>query len=267
MDNQTYGADDLNFMLSRLTTQGVSLFRYSDGDNPLLSLNDAVSSFTEPGVDFFNIDACKVVHDNTLDSFKISNGTAFMYDGSFISFEDNGYDLTPQVLALRKESDDTIWVYLYRDIPQNNINVILTTDDAQIDEEKSVILASINKNNEVFDLRTFSKTKIAPSSSNIVKIDETPQFIAFSSHTGATRLRATFKQVFDGAKYCYCYNQIFEIQKIATETGDELDYVHAPLASGEGLYVAFNLYNGELQLWATGALRGTNTLSSPLYIF
>ena len=50
MDNQIYGAEDINLIFSKLTMQGISLFAYDDGDNPLLSLNQAVASFVNPGV-------------------------------------------------------------------------------------------------------------------------------------------------------------------------------------------------------------------------
>ena len=55
MDNEIYGADDINFALSRLTTQGVSLFKYNDGDNPLVSLNNALAEMASPGVDLYNV--------------------------------------------------------------------------------------------------------------------------------------------------------------------------------------------------------------------
>ena len=33
MDDSVYGADDINKTFSKLTTQGVSLFKYNNGDN------------------------------------------------------------------------------------------------------------------------------------------------------------------------------------------------------------------------------------------
>ena len=117
MDNCLYGADDINQTFSKLTTQGVSLFNYTDGDNPLVSLNNAVSAHTMPGVEMYNTNACKVIYDTENEKFFISPGNAFMIDGSTITVDSEEYDITERVLEQRKSGIGDIWVCFNRNFP------------------------------------------------------------------------------------------------------------------------------------------------------
>lgn len=268
MDNTVYGADDINFALSRLTTQGISLFGYSDEDNPLLSLNNAVASLTESGVELYNTSACKVSYDSANNTFSILPGTAFMFDGSFISIDSEPYDITQSITEIRKSSENVITVYLYRNTPSNTIEIKLTDDSTQIDSEKSVILAEISNNNKILDKRTFAKSKIAPASSNIISTFQFSGCNPLAIHTGKQRLRATYTQIFEGAKYCFFAGEILEIQRIQTEDGTGLEFKQCVKAADDNrCYVAFNLINGSLYLWIYTPAANIHVYSSDIYVF
>ena len=77
MDNETYGADDVNAAFSHLVTSGVSLF---DGTKSLISeLDEAVSDTVNSGVDTYNEDSCKVVYENG--AYSVKPGVCFMPNG------------------------------------------------------------------------------------------------------------------------------------------------------------------------------------------
>ncbi|MDY3928592.1 MAG: hypothetical protein SOZ34_04420 [Clostridia bacterium] len=254
MDNCSYGADDINSVFSKLTTQGVSLFNYSDNDNPLLTLNEAVSSFTTSGVEYYNTKACMLSYtepdsNNLFGTFEILPGNAFMYDGAIITIDENKYNFTDTVRSLRQISDDDIYVYFYRDIAYNTIDIKVTYDTSQLEDQNTVLLGIINSENKITDKRTFATSKIAPCSSNIVlqnKIESGADLRQVD--TGAERLRYTITNVFPGAKYILGNNHLYTIQQIDTETGDELSY-DSVATQLNTLYVAANRVGTDLQIW------------------
>ena len=254
MDDCSYGADDINSVFSKLTTQGVSLFNYSDNDNPLIELNTAVSNFTNPGIEYYNINACMLSYtepdsDNTFGTFEILPGNAFMYDGSIITIDDNRYDFTDQIRSLRLLSDDDIYVYFYRNVPYNTIDIMVTCDTSQLENEETVLLGIINSENKITDKRSFATSKIAPCFGNIVIFGHTDTGVNVRPvETGASRLRFTFKNIFPGAKYFSIWNKCLTIQQIETVTGDELSYDEYPTEFAT-VYVAVNRVGPDLQLW------------------
>ena len=153
VDDVSYGADDINYALSRLTTQGVSLFKYTDGDNPLLSIENAIASYTNPGVDSYNGNSCKVVLNSAATRFLISPGTTFMPDGSFISI-DAQYDITDIVTKARAGSTNSVTVYFYRNVSGNTIDIRASQNAADADAKKSVVLAEISGSNVITDKRS-----------------------------------------------------------------------------------------------------------------
>jgi|GEM_PF-3755803 len=266
MDNTAYGAEDINYALSRLTTQGVSLFNYSDGDNPLIALNDAVAAIAEPGVEYFNTNACLVTYDSENSQFLIQPGTAFMADGSFITIEDNPYDITDTVNELRKSEEGTLTVYFLRNVSKNCIEIRVTASAPE--EENTVSLAQILSDGSVLDLRSFARSKIAPASGNIVTKLSQKAFSVKNSQKGASGLRAEFPGIFEGASYCFYGGIVTKIQRVATTDGSELELTRALYASEDSrIYIAFNMINGKLQLWVYTEAVGTTVYSSNIYVF
>lgn len=260
MDNSLYGADEINQTFSKLTTEGVSLFNYTDGDNPLVSLNDAVAGFIQPGIELYNVDACKVKYDKENDKFTIGTGNAFMIDGSSITIDSQDYDITQRVYELRKLNEGDIWVSFYRNIPENCIDIIVDTDDTYFNSEYSVPLAKISADNSVFDKRIYAKTKLAPCSANVINTVTVSCGQLISTDTGDMLKRAVIKEVFPGATKVYVAFNLHDIQRV--ESGEELVYKRAwPDRYGETHYVAFNMTDEGLEIWMkvfTGSTKADN---------
>ena len=272
MDNSSYGADDINKVFSKLTTQGVSLFNYSDGDNPLISLNEAVSNFVNPGIENFNPEACKVLYtpsekENTFGNFNILRGNAFMYDGAIITVDDDGYDISDEVRIIRQTSENDIYVYFYRNVPNNSVDVCVTVDDSLINAKETVILAKISGSDNVFDMRRFATTKVAPCSANVVIFGETNGFDLYRTDTGRKRLRMVIKDVFPGAKYVSNYSTVIPIQEVETENGEELEYTIFPQYDEEIIWAAFNRVGTDIEVWIYSEYSYYTQVFSRYFIF
>lgn len=272
MDNCSYGADDINKVFSKLTTQGVSLFNYSEGDNPLISLNDAVSNFINPGIEHFNPDACKVLYtpseqENTFGNFNILRGNAFMYDGAIVTVDDDGYDISDEVRIIRQTSEEDIYVYFYRNVPNNSVDVCVTIDNSLIDEKETVMLAKISGVDTVFDMRGFATTKVAPCSANVVLFGSTEGFTIYKSDTGIRRLRLVIKNVFPGAKYVSNYLNVASIQEVETENGDELEYALFPNGEGDIIWAAFNRKGTDVEVWMYSGYSSYSQVFLKYFIF
>ena len=270
MDNEVYGADDINFALSRLTTQGVSLFNYTgENDNPLVSLNDAVAAMASPGVEMYNTDSCKVAYDSSTEKFSVAVGTAFMPDGSLITVEDNAEDITDIIAEARESSTGTLNVFFYRNIQDNTIEIKAQDKETALDNEKTVLLAEVSADNNVMDMRTFSRTKIAPASGNIIQTIEVPYYKLRASDTNEMHMRKEFENVFHGASYCFYNGALVPIQKIDTTDGTELTYVICTQADPDDsrCYAAFNMKGTTLQLWLYTTTSYINAQACNAYVF
>ena len=251
MDNCSYGADEINQTFSKLTTEGVSLFNYTNGDNPLVTLNDAVKGFVSPGIEMFNIDACKVTYDKESNKFSISPGNAFMPDGSTITIDSEAYDITPKILELRKLNDDDIWICFNRNIPKNSIDISIDTDDTIFNSQDSVPLAKISPENSVVDLREFAKTKLAPCSANVINEVTINLGVLIYKDTGYKLRRTIIKNAFPGATKVFLNGVIRNIQKVDIDGGETLVYERAwPSGAPSDIMIAFNMTGEGLEIWA-----------------
>lgn len=270
MDNEVYGADDINFAFSRLTTQGVSLFNYTgENDNPLVSLNDAVAAMASPGVEMYNTDSCKVTYDSSTEKFSVAAGTAFMPDGSLITVEDNAEDITDIITEARESTTGTLNVFFYRNTPNNTIEIKAQDKGTALDNEKSVLLAEVSADNKVMDMRTFSQAKIAPASGNIIQTIEVPACKLRASDTNEMHMRKEFENVFHGASYCLYNGTLVPVQKIDTADGAELTYEHCTQANPDDhrCYAAFNMKGTTLQLWMYTTATYIDTQACNAYVF
>lgn len=266
MDNQVYGADDINLIFSKLTTQGVSLFAYEDGDNPLLSLNQAVSSFVNPGIEMYNGDSCRVIYDDENNAFKIMCGSAFMYDGSSIAINSEPYDITNLVSELRETCSGDIYVFFKRNTTQNTIDILVSDSEEDATGELCVPLARINSNNAVADLRKIAVSKIAPCTGNIIKdVPFTSQFIS-PYHQGTERMRGIIPNVFPGAtRVCVIFYLDGKISKIAflniqNVSGDnEGEIEYTDLNTYNSLHIGFNRVGTDLQIWIKSISAGVSS--------
>jgi len=245
MDNCVYGADDINNAFSKLTTQGVSLFNYSDGDNPLISLNDAVANYTGPGIEFYNVDACKLTYDSEQQKYTILKGNAFMVDGTIITIDDEGYDITEEVKLIRLNSDNDIYVSFYRNVAKNTIDILVLDNDLYAEDENNLPIAVIMGTDNILDKRTFAVSRVAPASGNIVHHF---YFGAIRVSNSTTKLYHTKEGIFPGAAYAMFMDMIIPIQRVATQSGEELEYSVYFGQLGD-LYIALNMTDDGLQLW------------------
>lgn len=142
MDNEVYSAQDINEHFGKLFSGGVALV---ESGNILADLNNMTEDIVDYGVLY---DACLVV--KTKDGYKISAGTAFMHDGSSITFDKNGYDFTA-------EEGKYWYVYLERNEPENRIDIIVSETKPS---ENIVLLAHIDTIGNVYDRREYAQLKI-----------------------------------------------------------------------------------------------------------
>lgn len=155
MDNEVYYAEDVNAMFANLTSEGVAL---RDSGNTLSNLNEAVSEVVSEGVASFP-DSCKLTVTDGV--YKIGEGVCFMPDGSVITFDENGYVVSPI-------AEVTSYVYIKRNDTMNTIDVIVS--DAEGDAD-SVPIARIEADGTIFDTRKYSRAK--------VKLDQAAQIENF----------------------------------------------------------------------------------------
>ncbi len=268
MDNCSYGADEINQTFSKLTTEGVSLFNYTSGDSPLISLDDAVKGFLNPGIEMYNIDACKVIYDKENDKFTISPGNAFMPDGSTITIDSEPFDISDQVNGLRKSSTDDIFICFYRNIPKNCIEISIDTDDTAYNSEYSVPLAKISSDNSIVDKREFAKTKLAPCSANVINEVTINLGTLTYRDTGYKLRRTTIENVFPGATKVFVNGVVVNIQKVDIEAGESLVYERACFPSGLiDVMIAFNMTGEGLEVWAYQSYNSTTPGNWNILIF
>lgn len=252
MDNCLYGADEVNQTFSKLTTEGVSLFNYTNSNNPLVALNNATEGFITPGVELYNINACKVMYDKENDKFSIGVGTAFMIDGSTITIDSEYYDITEAVKELQKSSSEDIWVCFYRNIPKNSIDISVDINDYYFNSQYSVPLGKISSDNSVADKRKFACTKVAPCSANVIQHEILDCGTINYKQTGIERRRQIYSNAFPGATKVFLNGVVQDIQRVDTLTGDELVFERAWYpGTGTDVMTAFNMTGEGLEAWAT----------------
>lgn len=268
MDNCSYGADEVNQTFSKLTTEGVSLFNYTNSDNPLVALNNATEGFVTPGVESYNINACKVMYDAENDKFMIGVGTAFMVDGSTITIDSEYYDITETVKELQKGSSDDIWVCFYRNIPQNSIDISVDVNDYYFNSQYSVPLAKISSDNLVADKRKVACSKIAPCSANVIQYEDFSCGSINYKQTGSLRRKQVYPNVFPGATKVFLNGVLRDIQRVDTQTGDELVFERAWYKGVQNdVVIAFNMTGEGLEVWAYISYNSTDIRNWSLTIF
>lgn len=251
MDNEVYSADDVSNVFKKLTTQGVSLFQYNEGDSAIESINNAVSELTSPGVELYNVNACKVVYDSESERFSILPGTAFMTDGTTITIDTDDYDISERIKEIRKTSVDDIWVCFYRNTFNNSIDILVETEDENFNSEYSVKLGRISADNTVYDKREFAKTKLAPCSANVIQEMTLHCGTLSVDDVGRDRRRLVLTNVFPGATKVFLNGVMRDIQRIDTVDGEELIFDNTwPVSTSRRDKSAFNFTSEGLEVWA-----------------
>jgi len=153
LDNQSYTAQDVNDIFSRISHGGVV---FTDTGYAFGDLNDAQATAVTEGVTR-DENSCKVVVTDGV--YKISKGACFMFDGSAIVFDANGQEIeVPEGVYS--------YVYLWRNTVGNSIDIVVSECSG---DEASVPLAEIDELGRVFDRRRYAKAKIDVASWGSIK--------------------------------------------------------------------------------------------------
>ncbi len=144
MDNDVYYAKDVNAVFSKIVSEGVVL---KDSGNVLSDLNDATAEVVSEGVQSFP-DSCRLTLTDGV--YKIGEGVCFMPDGSAITFDADGYEITPL-------KDKKSYVYIKRNDTMNTIDVVVSEEAGG---DGSVPIAEIDLDGTIYDKRQYSTAKV-----------------------------------------------------------------------------------------------------------
>ena len=142
MDNEAYTAQDVNDAIGRIAGDGAA---FSDAGDTLADLNTALAGIVGSGT---QLCGCGVTETDGV--YKIGAGTCFMEDGSQITFDSDGYEITP-------EAEVKNYVYVKRNVTENTIDVIVSQTPGSGD---FVPLAEIAEDGSVSDTRKFATAKV-----------------------------------------------------------------------------------------------------------
>lgn len=153
LDSVKYGTDDFNSVFAHLISSGVSTFN----GTTIADVADEISNATSSGVDIVEQDSCMVKKYG--DSYKVSPGTCWLPDGSFIIVDSDGVQITPA-------EGEVNYVYVFHNVVTNEININVSSEKGDTD---SVSLATIGTDGSVTDTRKFAtaKVKLAANQSNM----------------------------------------------------------------------------------------------------
>ncbi len=205
VNNKTYGADDINTVMARLTTQGVSLF--NGGNDVLIDVNTAMSNLVSEGVQKYESDGCKVVKLSN-GRFKISKGCCWMPSGACIIFDEDGYEFTPNFKTDTGSNSSSCYVYLRQggdtsNEASNDINIIISGTAPQSDD---VPLASISSSQAITDRRQLAEAKISVPARNL-ELTLTPGFGNFSKNSVNSKYETTVSHDVKKLGYRYAYDE------------------------------------------------------------
>ena len=142
MDNEAYTAQDVNEAIGRIAGDGAT---FSDAGDTLADLNTALAGIVGSGT---QLCGCGVTETDGV--YKIGAGTCFMEDGSQITFDSDGYEITP-------EAEVKNYVYVKRNVTENTIDVIVSQTPGSGD---FVPLAEIAEDGSASDTRKFATAKV-----------------------------------------------------------------------------------------------------------
>ena len=192
LDNDVYTAQDVNDAISNICADGVS--GYPFGESALSDLNTAIAELAGQGVSYKGT-SCLLV--NSGGAYKISQGSAFMYDGTQIIFDSDGYEITPQAGVKQ-------YVYLEHDVLHNTINVAVS---ASAGGQNTLPIAEIAANGEITDRRRFASANIGimaePKNISVTVhiLKSLPAYQSFSIDVGFNGWKFATGSIANGAHY------------------------------------------------------------------
>ena len=149
----------------------------------------------------------------------------------------------------------------------NSVDVCVTVDDSKIENAETVMLAKISASDNVFDMRSFATSKVAPCSENVVLFGQTGGFSVYMSEKKENCLRTVLKNVFPGAKYISNYVKVATIQQVDAASGEDLEYTLFGNKEGDHVYAAFNRVGTDVQVWLYSDYNTYFSVFNHYYIF
>jgi len=149
-DNVTYGAEDINSVISDIVTEGIADVYFDGLSYNTSDLNKIANAITSAGVQYVTGNSCKA-EKYSAGKIRILAGKAFFRDGSMIEIDSDGVILSYSV-------GEKNYVYLKGNIEAENKNeVCCTTEPGNGD---IVNIAEIDGYGNIIDRREFCKGKI-----------------------------------------------------------------------------------------------------------
>lgn len=156
-DNVSYGAGDINNVISKVVTGGVAEVFYNGTSYNTSDLNKIANYISTYGVRTAAGNTLKVVK-NTSNTVKVLSGGAFMADGAYTEVDNDGVILE----FVRGQKN---YVYIKNNLAEtNSIDFVCGITPPSGD---CVPLAEIDKNGNITDKRVYCKGKLAGYQSDV----------------------------------------------------------------------------------------------------
>lgn len=184
LDNETYGADDVSAAFSRLTTAGV--LAYPERDTVAQSLDALTAEVVSSGVGEFGGLEVSVTDDGVI----IGEGAAFFESGVSIEVDSEG-------ILLETTVAETTYVALRYEEEFNRVVPVLSAEEPEGDV---VILAKIDADGTIYDMRSYASSKVAPNTANVYH-DFSLYIERFGKAEGVNRNTAEYIMPHTGFRY------------------------------------------------------------------
>lgn len=234
-DNEMYGVADINNVFTHLTSGGV----VSVSDSIVTAvLESGVAQFAESGVEFHNPNACRVIKDSR--GYIVSNGSAFMPDGSIVTVSEDGEKVSGIV------SGNVNYVFFQRSSEKNGTYVSASTV-LPSDKSNILMLAEIDESGNITDKREYATTKLIPSSGNIYPVRNVNiQTKSDGSGTGQRFLLATCNIGWNAYKYIRVIFQYYRNGQLSTEE-DEIQTTWIDMQTGTSIEIYTKVYGNGMK--------------------
>lgn len=154
-DNDVYGKNDINNVFTHLTSGGVVSVSESI---VTATLESGVAQIANSGVEFHDSEACRVI--KYRGGYIVSNGSAFMPDGSIVTVSGEG-ETVEGIL------DGSVNYVFFERSSEKNGTFVKASEQLPSDTDNTLLLAVIGADGGITDKREYATTKLMPSSGNI----------------------------------------------------------------------------------------------------
>lgn len=214
-DNVSYGAGDINNIISKVVTGGVAEVFYNGTSYNTSDLNKIASYISTYGVRTAAGNALKAVK-NTTNTVKVLSGGAFMADGAYTEVDNDGVILE----FVRGQKN---YVYIKNNLAEtNSIDFVCELTEPSGD---TVPLAEIDQSGNITDVRVYCKGRLAGYQSDVnqSKIIEVPYEIKANCYGNSQTVTVDMGGL--------GYSRIFNITQSVTK-GYNCGFGHYDISTG-----------------------------------